>query len=73
MVLGWLGLATMPPACALDRDDIGFYLSFEQGLRPDIAAGETRIQCSSGTPEAVPFDQAGLRGRAVKLDDTLNL
>jgi hypothetical protein len=63
-----LVLAAMPAAYALERSDVSFYLSFEGGLQPEIATGDTEIQCSAGKAEEVPFDPAGLRGRAVKLD-----
>jgi len=68
-----LVLAAMPAAHALERSDVSFYLSFEQGLQPEIAAGDTEITCSVGNAEDVPFDSAGLRGRAVKLNDALNV
>jgi len=68
-----LVLPAMPAAYALERSDISFYLSFEQSLQPEIATGDTEIKCSVGKAEDVPFDPAGLRGRAVKLNDALNI
>lgn len=73
LALGLLVLSALPVAHALDRGDIRFYLSFEQGLQPEIATGETQISCSAGKPEDVAFDPAGLRGRAVKVNDALSI
>jgi hypothetical protein len=73
IAVGLLGLFAVPAAEALERNDISFYLSFERGLQPEIATGNTQISCSVGKPEDVPFDPAGLRGRAVKLNDALNI
>ena len=58
---------------ALERRDISFYLSFENTIQPEIAEGETKITCSTGTPEQIPFDPSGLRGSAIKLNDALNV
>ena len=71
IILLWL--ATFPAAYALERSDVSFYLSFERGLQPEIATGDTEIKCSAGTVESVAFDPAGRRGRAVKLDDALSI
>jgi len=60
-------------AYSLERGDISFYLSFEKGLRPEIAQGDTGITCTAGTPGDVPFDPEGLRGRAVRLNDALSI
>ena len=73
LAFGFLVLFALPVAHALERGDISFYLSFEQGLQPEIATGDTQITCSAGKPEEVPFDPAGLRGRAVKLNDALSI
>ena len=73
LAFGFLVLFALPVAHALERGDISFYLSFERGLQPEIATGDTQITCSVGKPEEVPFDPAGLRGRAVKLNDALSI
>jgi hypothetical protein len=72
-IMGVLLLFAMSMASALERSDINFYLSFEQGLQPEIATGDTLITCSAGKLEEIPFDEGGLRGRAVKLNDAVNL
>jgi len=73
IALGLLGQSAMPVAQALQRSDISFYLSFERGLQPEIATGDTKVTCSVGKAEDVPYDAEGVRGRAVKLNDALNI
>ena len=58
---------------ALERSDVSFYCSFEKGVQPDISTGATKITVSTGTEATVPFDETGLKGRAVKLHDALSI
>jgi hypothetical protein len=56
--IGLLGLFATPAVEALERSDISFYLSFEDGLLPEIASGDTEVTCSAGKLEEVSFDPA---------------
>ncbi|MBI4024499.1 MAG: hypothetical protein HY360_05925 [Verrucomicrobia bacterium] len=58
---------------AIERSEVSFYLSFEKGIEPDISSGDVEVKLPPGAEEDVPFDPAGLSGRACKLDDALSI
>ncbi|MBL7041636.1 MAG: hypothetical protein ISR77_23585 [Pirellulaceae bacterium] len=77
-VVTWTALGAVailfftPPGRALDRSDLRLYVSFEQGLTPDVALGEVKTVFSKGSEEDLKFDQ-GIRGHGVVLDENVSL
>jgi hypothetical protein len=59
-------------AVALDRENLRFYLSFENGLQPTIAGPDTQIHFTKGTSEEAQFVE-GRRGNGLKVTPNLSL
>jgi hypothetical protein len=58
---------------SLDRKDIRFYLSFEQGIQPEISIGKTDISFEKGSGKALTFEERGKKGRAIIISSNLSI
>lgn len=72
LMLSVAGLCCGDAAFALDRGSLRFYLSFENGLQPNIAAPNTQLRFVKGTAKDAQFVE-GRRGRGLKVTPKLCL